>query len=178
MIHKLFILLAVLFSGLGLADATKDHTIFISSIDIEGDFGGMRKADLICRDLAKKAGLEGIWIALLSDSKTDMRERINRQGRVLNIMGEVVAENVGQLFTGDTKAVAFTEKKLRLEGLPPVWTGSSPDGRGDGFHCGDWTLATGSDPGTQGLGNKGGTDWLTYYVADDCDFSGHLYCVN
>ncbi len=132
-------------------DATT-MTFFVTSVGV-GDganLGGLDGADAHCTKLAEAAGSTGkTWKAYLSAEGVNAKDRIGA-GPWQNFKGEVIATDVANLHSADsklTKATALTETGAVVNGRGDtpnqhdILTGSNPDGTlAAGQTCGDWTL--------------------------------------
>lgn len=152
-----------------------EHTIFVSSADYSGDFAGFGPADDLCTQLANDAGLAGTYLAILSDSTIDARDRIVVTGPVRNVMGELIAENEADLWDGFIAApVGYTEMGVQFLASPH--TGTLADGTNSGENCGDWTLSGGAS-GTVGDAGYAGDQWIDSGTAG-CSQSLPFYCIS
>jgi hypothetical protein len=155
--------------------AAMEHTIFVSSADLGGDFGGIAIADALCTDLATRAGLGGTWLSILSDSTVDARDRIAIGGAIRNTMGELVAENQKDLWDGFIAApVAYTEAGDQFLASP--YTGTNADGTASADHCQDWTAMNGAN-GLLGDAGYAGSSWVESDVGN-CNQSLPFYCIS
>lgn len=112
------------------------------------NLGGLEGADAHCTTLAEAAGATGkTWVAYLSTSDTDARDRIGA-GPWVNAKGETIAESVDQLHSDQNalkKATALNEigELVNGRGDKPnrhdILTGSLPDGTAHDATCENWT---------------------------------------
>ena len=155
--------------------APSEHTIFVSSGDYSGDFAGFGPADDLCTQLANAAGLAGTYLAILSDSTIDARDRIVVTGPIRNVMGELIAEDEEDLWDGFIGApVLYNEMGVEFPASPH--TGTLSDGTNSGDNCGDWTLSGGAS-GTVGDAGYAGDQWIDSGTAG-CSQSLPFYCIN
>ena len=118
--------------------------MFISSVDLNGNLGGLLGADATCQARANAAGLPGTYKAWLSDSTQSPSTRFTQSTRpYVRVDGEVVANNWDELTSGSIQQVLLDEK-----GAPSTdslaWTNTTSDGTPGGAggankHCSDWT---------------------------------------
>ncbi len=96
-------------SGIFLADHEPEKLIFVAEAVQNASFGGLLGADSICQQDAKAAGLPGIYLAWMSDSKSSPSTRFTRS-TVPYVMpnGVSVAEDWGDLTNGPDGAINIT----------------------------------------------------------------------
>jgi hypothetical protein len=159
-----------------------EHVVFVSSTASDSNLGGLAGADEQCQGLAEAAGLDGTFMAILSDSTTSARERLGLSGPVVLLDGTPVAAGPAGLWDGTIRVpIQLTETSGRVLS-DVVWTGTDADGAADrsrGF-CGDW----GSAPtGGAEAGRTDATDarWVSIYAAGPsthaCHEPSRLYCI-
>lgn len=140
-------------------------------------FGGLAGADAQCQQLADAAALGGTFIAMLSDSTTNMRDRIGpAPGGFVRIDDVQVATGRLDLFDGSLLAAIQVDETGATPGNAEVWTGSTPNGQHDtSGACSDWTSTSGITP--VGGVNQVDSDWISVYL-QFCDRTNvALYCV-
>src|SRR5262247_4047922 len=125
------------------------------------DLGGLEGADRQCQTLAQNAGAGGkTWRAYLSTQAAGGAQAVNARDRIgqgpwQNFKGEVVAQNVDDLHSDNTKVSrdnSITERGTVVAGfgMTPNWhdvlTGSTADGKawpGNlNLTCNNWTSST------------------------------------
>ncbi len=165
-----------------------DAMMFITSGRWTGDLGGIFGADEKCEIAAADAGLPLGWIALISDSFWDIRDRPEFPDTIFRRMdGSIVAMSKADLFDGsinvpiniDEYGVVHTE----VGQAGATWTGTKPDGTVftgtyGGIlvtNCEDWTNGT-DDYYNRGIG--GDIQETNNYWIDDHPVSNVLYCSN
>ncbi len=124
--------------------------VFVSSSDQDANFGGVAAADANCQGLADNAGLNGRFLAWISDSMGNSPDtnfnKVNVEYRLLN--GNVVANSYADLIDCTNPdcllvAIDLTEDFMTTSGL--TWTGTNTDGTafdtGDPTddNCDNWT---------------------------------------
>ncbi|MEK6860963.1 MAG: DUF4215 domain-containing protein, partial [Nanoarchaeota archaeon] len=113
--------------------------VFVSSEKYTGNLGGIYGADEKCQNLALKAGLQGSWIAILSDSNIDARDRVvDPPWPLYNMRDELVAISKEDLWDGSIEnPIKYDEYKGEVN--DNVWTGTFPDGTRDvNAVCENW----------------------------------------
>lgn len=78
-----------------------DHYAFTTSLNYSGDLGGLTGADAKCAERAKAGGLKGRYVALISTSTVNAKDRVRLSGRVLRIDGVLIAGNARELWDGN-----------------------------------------------------------------------------
>ena len=181
------------------AECRSEGRIFVSSINYTGDLDGIRGADDKCNYLAEEAKLGGHWIAVLSTSILDAKDRTRfldiknpetgyDMWPIYNLRGELVAESNNDLWDGEiTNAVKYNEHSVPVERVwnkqrelvgDIVWTGTFSNGTRDkNAVCNkNWISDKSLDEGRVGRvldkdGNWTSNDTLT------CDNKHRIYCV-
>jgi len=148
--------------------------VFLTSTGYQGNFGGLAGGDANCTALANGAGLAGPWVAWLSDTSTDARDRVHNGGPYQNVAdNSKIADDLTDLTDGSLDSTI-----LNLSGGTEgtsVWTGTYPDGTINPVsHCSDWTSTTGS--GNYGTADFTNTNW-TQSGGVICDGARRLYCL-
>jgi hypothetical protein len=163
--------------------APKKH-IFVTTDTPLGNFGGLAGGDTICNAAAKRATLDGTWVAWLSAtvSGTDVNaiDRIPHNGPFYDLNDIKIALDKNQLKLGLTVAITVTEQKgTASNDVLHVWTGTNPNGAKAGGpangNCFDWTSAGAAWPGIAGLLTST-TSWSEIDPPNDCAQKARLYC--
>lgn len=154
-------------------------TVFVSSTTSSGNFGGLSGADASCNTLAGNAGLDGTFVAWLSSSTIDAKDRIvDAEYRLVNGT-TVVANDLADLIDGslDNKIDMNENGVGSLNNN--VWTGTESDGTEDSAAntCSGWTNGDG-DPnrGQMGASNQTGGNWTVNGNAFCSASSLSFYC--
>ena len=149
--------------------------VFVSSIELLGDFTNDDDADDICTGLATTAGLPGTYVAWLSDSFESIVELIiPTTGPYVTRNGLPIAANLADLIDGTlTNGIDRDEKNIAHPGAP-VWTGTLPSGAASGLHCEDWSETVGF-AGRQGSAGSTNDNW-TSFGTGECTTLARLYC--
>ena len=168
------------------------HAIFVTSKKFEGNLGGLSGADQKCTNLAKKAGLNGNWKAVLSDPSTNAKSHISVSGKVYNMKGTKIADGNADLWDGNIDSpVRYTEKggqisKDRGKG-DWVWTGTGRKGTlrnpafGSPKHCSKWSTNNIATDAFLGDATEKNGRWLAQdFVngSDSCTWKHYLYCID
>src|SRR5690606_20216321 len=102
---------------------------FVTSTTYRGDFGGLEVADEICNELARNAGLSGSYIAWLSDTSVNARDRIGSARGWVRRDGRPFAATVEDLIGYSVLYPLLIDEKGERTTESWVWTGTrSGDG--------------------------------------------------
>ena len=161
---------------------------FVDGLNSDGDLGGLSGADQICQTEADNAGLVGTFIAWLSDSSTDAKDRFDPAFASLPYLrtsdNAVVADDFADLIDGSIDNIILSKADGTVlapsGGFGQVWTGTAGDGTKTSDTCNDWTDGTDSFEGTAGRVQSTNSQWTDHLVSD-CDGlpsarKASLYC--
>ena len=176
---------------LKLALRAISYTVFLTSDGYSGDlvseatalgFGGgtgLQAGDFICNIHAQSASLDGSYVAWLSDSITDAKDRLPIGSEpFVKVNGDLVALDIFDLLDGLLLVSPIDLDENDVFFSVPVWTGTFEDGFASSEHCDNWT-----HPGVDGSGINGlfglssalsGTWTDTSPIV--CGALNHLYC--
>lgn len=158
-------------------------TIFVTSTTRPGNFGGVDKADEYCQDSAGWAGISGSWIALVSDSRVQMKDRIPSSS-YKRMDGEIIASSKEDLLDGSIAVpINMTEYGVEYDGMGSwVWTGTDEDGSLcesylDSCYCHDWTAS--GEFNMARIGDLDETDaaWIANAYQECLQGYNHFYCM-
>lgn len=136
--------------------------VFVTSVTSTGAFGGIGAADARCQELAVRARLDGVWLALLSDGTGDARTRIPIRGEVRDVAGALIASDAADFWDGehfapiqrDEFGVTVTTDRL-------VYTGTDANGTRNAMNCRNWTS---TDESSQvGFAHQRDARWVAVY---------------
>jgi hypothetical protein len=129
--------------------------VFVTNATFNGNLGGFQGADDKCNAEATAAGLSGTYVAWLSGSTADAKDRITDQ-RYFTVAGDVVATSLADLIDGTISAPINVD----AAGIPitvvagsgqQAWTNTTTSGVDFGqtadpndFACSDWTSTIGT----------------------------------
>lgn len=164
-------------------------TVFVSSSALPANFGGVAAADMLCAQEAAAAGLEGTYLAWLSDSLTSPRARFSQSTVPYALPdGTQIAPDWNTLLgVGPSTTISQRADKTPVppdEGTPKqVWTGTSIDGRAETYNnasnwCSNWTRNIIDESAVVGWVYqriKPEVDW-SFSNLVPCTGSGHIYC--
>ena len=105
--------------------------VFVTSTTSDGNLGGLAGADMTCNSLAATAGLGGNWVAWLSTSTVDAKDRLPPGSgpfvRAVNT-GVVIANDIPDLLDDLLEnSISEDEFGTNRDG-EDVWTGTRNDG--------------------------------------------------
>lgn len=151
---------------------------FVTSTDVEGDFGGVGGADDICNERATAGGLLGDYRAIVSSTEESAKTHLDEGPYVLRDGTPVAASKEVMFTTGLAHAIDLDELGVSHTILPlAVYTGTDAAGGTTTDTCLDWASNNSGESGT--LGTTNGTlaaGWVDSNRTD-CDTSASLYCV-
>lgn len=175
-------------------DATRDASTleggsiaFVTSERFAGrGVNGLEGADSRCAGIAREAGLDGSFKALLGDRQTDLKSRLRADaGRIVTRNGVLVAESLDDLlangprtpFVEDERGTAVQTGGGCNDGRA-AWTGALPDGGPGATDCNRWDgFPTPSTDGTAGtIGSTTAGLWLSA-CSRPCENAASLYCL-
>jgi hypothetical protein len=165
--------------------------VFITSASGSGDLSswagaagesGLEAGDAICASAATAVHLPDpdSFVAWLSTSSTDARDRVSSNGPFRRLDSFIVANTEADLTDGslDT-SIHVDEHGKYLTGTPEVATGTLADGTASGLDCLGWTSADSSDDHTGGRPNFARLPWWTEFsLAVGCSGTRRLYCLS
>jgi hypothetical protein len=155
--------------------------VFVTSTRHNGNLGGIAGADAICAERAANAGLEGTFLAWLSDDDSSPSTRFVRAPYPYVLVdGTEVAANWNELTgNGIEHHIDLNERGAPADGLGTVWTRTLSDGTAASFSlgpdCGGWHEATSIEFGTNGL-HQGSLALWSFFGASSCNARLRLYC--
>jgi len=136
------------------------HLMFATSTIYQGNFGGLSAADSICAARAAAGDLSGTWIALLSTSTIDAKDRIYEDGPFYNVLGQLVANNETDLWDGSIASTLMADEfKGTGNSVLEIYSGSTQSGVVANT-CGDWTSNSASAYSSIGSLNQTSSYWI------------------
>ena len=164
--------------GCGASDGgIVNNVVFVTSGTYGGNLGGLAGADQNCMSAAAAGGLQGTFVAYLSDSKTNAISRLMNARGWVRPDGRPFADTIKDLTAGRVLYPPHLDE--RGHDTPPadfVMTGTKSDGTVDsGKTCADWMTSMSTAGETCGYAHDGWTAW-GYGLAGECAIQSHLYC--
>jgi hypothetical protein len=163
---------------IGFDDRWDANVIFVTSTaHYPEQLQGLAGADAVCAERAAAGGLTGTFVAWLSTSTVDARDRLG------SARGWVRTDNLPFADTREDLLgarifypPALDERGRIVKGWPPVATGTTRGGTYDPVvgACGDWTSAAGDTWYGERLASSKG---FTEYSLNMCGEAMHLYCM-
>ena len=154
-------------------------TVFVTSLPVNGNLGGLSGADATCGTVAATADLPGEFVAFLSDFNNDAADRITADGP-WHLAGTFplgkVADNKADLLDGSIDTpINVGESGQSIPGVI-VWTGSGADGTYSGQACSNWTDGTAASISNVGANVFSDSQWANW-AQGACNTVGvRLYC--
>lgn len=150
--------------------------IFLSSITFDGILDGVAGADSICESLAGSVGYGGTWVAFMSETNSDVVDRISEVGPWLRMDGKLTFDSVNGMTSGFySESPAMDEWGNLIPTGANFWTGTSFNGVASDIDCGGWS-ANASISGTIGDANQ---PFTAFYNSGSmsCAAQARLMCV-
>jgi hypothetical protein len=170
--------------GAGTVTATfqrRHNVVFVTSQPVvPAELGGLSGADGFCQKRADTAGLVGTYVAWLSSSTVDAKDRIAGARGWIRADGRPFADSVDDLVHGRLfypPSVDEFGQPLAPSGLEMVITGTGADGTSEPAfpaHCDDWSSTNGLY--AAGVPFDGPERW-TNALSLSCDTAARLYCM-
>jgi hypothetical protein len=152
--------------------------VFVTSTSYAASAVAPDAADKECNALASAAGLPGHYVAWLSTSTQDARDRLGAARGWVRTDGLPFADSIASLTKKDQ---VFYPIHLDETGIPAlggaVFTGTADSGTLSpyGYDCSDWTTSSSSESVVIG-DHTGGPHTWTDAGGTDCSVQGRLYC--
>jgi len=163
--------------------ATAGKKVFLSSAEGNGDLSswsdavgtGLEAGDAICQARADSVGLEGTFIAWLSDSSTNAIDRLTSNGPWVRLDGVKIANDISEFNNGELfTSINLSEMNTYHIGSN-VWTGTDNYGIKKNDTCNDWMDGSGSYSGVVGHSSNVERYWSEYFTPP-CSYQYRLYC--
>lgn len=169
-----------LLSPRGTSDSPlNSYRVFVTSSNYSAN--ELANADTICQQVAQQAGLTGKYVAWLSTSIKDAKDKIS-DGHYVRVDGQTVASNKADLLDGSLiNPINVEEHGIQLPAstcdaptCDLTYTGTNPDGtKKNGFMCNDWTSLAGNAE----VGYMHAVDaWWTSANNVLCNSKQRIYC--
>jgi hypothetical protein len=153
------------------------RSLFITSSDFDGTFGGLDGGDAHCQAAASDAGLAGSHLAWLSSQTVAAAGRFQNGPPWVQQYADggsaIAFPNAAALATAPLVPLSADEHGRDL-GFTAYWTATLPGGRPSGSDCQGFSTATGS--ATIGDGLTTGA-WTAAGGATPCSQRWHLLCL-
>ncbi|MGH8323448.1 MAG: hypothetical protein ACRETD_06570 [Steroidobacteraceae bacterium] len=164
-------------SATATASATPTATpafnkVFMTLTGFDGDLGGQAGADAKCAAEASGAGLSGTYVAWLSTSGMDAKDKLGSARGFMRTDGQPFADQVSDIVAGKIlNPINVDASGVPLSGT--AWTGTLPDGTVTGLTCGDWTSNSNVAGGIMGSTARGPEGWTDFqqFGCNFCCFS-------
>lgn len=164
-------------------DCIDARIVFVSSVAVNGNTGGIAGADLVCQALASQAGLPGTFHAWLSLTTNHASSRI-AHATVPYVMlvdgmpGTKVADDWTDFTDGTLDAAIIRTETGELVTQDFAWTNTQPSGNAphDVVSCQGWTSGDSGQIGIVGMTTAVDSSWA-FALNRGCDAMHSLYCV-
>ena len=137
-------------------------------------FSSLTDADSICNDLASDAGLAGTYVAWLSTSTVNAKDRLGTARGWVRPDGKPFTDRVSDLIDNKVFYPPLIDEQGDSVGVNQwAYTGTRGDGVKTSSHCSSWSSSSGSATG----GYPDGDGWIwTSMGGPGCGTGHHLYC--
>lgn len=143
---------------------TPAKIVFTTSQTVGTKFGGISGADQICANAALNAHLPGQYLAWLSASNTDPATRFVQSTIPYALVNAtVIANDWADLIDGTLAAPMDLDENGEPAPVAEVWTGTQTDGTRSTDTCDDWSSASASSYGLQGVTDRTDPAWTDAY---------------
>jgi hypothetical protein len=141
--------------------APEKSMVFITQGTWTGNLGGLAGADQKCQAEADAAGLDGLFVAFLSTSTINAKDRIP-DSVYLRVDKTVIADSKADLLDGTLDApINLTAKGAVLTSVVRPWTGTKTDGTKFGNTCQNWTADAAGQCSSPGYTSRSGEGTAT-----------------
>jgi hypothetical protein len=157
----------------------RPNVAFVTFQTSSGMLGGLSGADAMCASYAAMAGLQGHFIALLSTTTVNAKDRLAGSRGWIRTDGAPIADLPSDLWINGHMLNPIDHgpdgMRLPYAGLN-TWSGTDEDGNFDTINsaCGDWMSGTGI--GAVGLFDRSAPYAIATAGGQPCANIGHLYC--
>ncbi len=155
----------------------QQRRVFVTSTMHTGNLGGLAGADAVCA--ARATLLGGTWVAWLSTSAIDAKDRLPANGGpwVRTGDGSKVADDIADLTDGTLDdEILNDETGIQPVGSDEVFTGTLANGTRAGTTCADWTSASGAVMATTGDSDEDDATWTVDGDLSACNDTLPIYC--
>lgn len=163
------------------ANALENLIVFTSSVGYSADFSegsgstGIERADSLCNSLASNAGLSGTYVAWLSDSSVNAKDRISNGVYVLpGTPLAIVANDINDLLDGSLDREINQDENGEWVGAG-VFTGTKSDGTKNDNNCNDWSSTSASLDADRGHCSEVDSRW-TEFNTEKCNDKARIFC--
>ena len=164
----------------GCKDGGCERTVFVTSVEYNGNLGGLDGGDQKCAMHASDAGLPGTYRAWLADGTGAPIDRFSKDsaGYLLLDGGGSVATGWADLVDGMlARELNVNERGSFNAGQAVVWSNVSPEGRRTSdASCSNWTDGDAGTPTSHGQPGDVSTGWTQNGPTGQCYNTFGLYC--
>lgn len=161
----------------GVAQPQPPNRVFVTSTAyLPAQLGGISGADIKCSEVAAQAGMGGSFIAWLSSSQVDARDRLGSASGWLNTREYPFADQQAELLTQGQVyyPIAYDESGLPVTGK--VATGTTASGTAAAENCDDWSSSAADTALVSGELSAGSLLWTEDDDGSPCSEPYHIYC--
>lgn len=158
--------------------------VFITSINYNGNMGGLSGADANCQERANAASLGGTWKAWLSDNTTVAASRLTHSSAgYKDLNGSWIASSWTDLTDGTLQNAINVNELGQIKNSWGIWTNTQVDGTLMNYgstSCSNWQSSQAGVYGALGSNVNISTpvtnSFWTWNSSDYCSSSYPLYC--
>ena len=171
--------------GVAVSDAPSGppNIVFVTSTTYApGSLGGLAGADDLCAQRALAGGLDGTYVAWLSTTTMNARDRLAGSRGWVRVDGLPFVDRVDDLIAGRVWYPPRVDElgvELSMSSDQRVISGTQSDGTtytaGTLTTCSDWTVPLAGDH-AQGGDANGTSHYWTQWLDVNCDQPARLYC--
>jgi hypothetical protein len=154
----------------------RPNRVFVTSQSyVLADLGGLPGADAACAERAEAANLPGTFVAWLSSSTVNARDRLGSANGWINVRGNPFADRAAELLDALQVyyPIVFDETGERVTSR--IATGTQPDGTVAPHNCEDYTSKVGTVVVVTGNATGGSAVW-TADEENSCNQAYRIYC--
>ncbi len=161
-------------------DTSQYNIVFVTSMQVKpGELGSIGAGDAVCNERAQAAGLKGTYVAWLSSSLIDAKDRLGGARGWVRVDGKPVADQITDLTSGVIwYPIVIDELGFSYASGSSDWvaTGTLEDGtRHPLNNCEDWTSTVNIYKAQSGRMVSTYIQWTNDNAAA-CSSLAHLYC--
>ncbi len=172
---RAILLATIAFALIASAATAQTSRVFVTSTTTNGNMGGLAGGDAICDAQASAASLGGTWVAWLSTSTVDAKDRLAPgSGPFVRAAGTpgTIANDIADL-TDSSLAIEILNDENGNVVDTDVYTGTLSDGTAASVTCNEWTDGAGSV--IFGHSNRSNGAWTERFQFS-CNPQRHIFC--
>jgi hypothetical protein len=159
-----------------LCDGTYNYAFITSTQQSVTTIGGVAGADALCDARALAAGLPGTYVAWISSSTSNAKDRLGTASGWVRTDRRPFAASAEDPYASKLLYPLNLDETGALAPADPIATATEPDGTVATEHCLDWTSVSGADHAYGGYPFIGSMRWSigSYFTCND---PTRVYCL-